>query len=81
METDYGIQPRNTRIATEAFQCGDGAPAVGRASVSRPAVERIDDLVEFIRMECAPLEAATELMRSALEVRNDLSLMLDGFAR
>ncbi len=46
----------------------------------RTAVERIDDLVEFIRMECAKSEAATELMRSALEVRNDLSLMLNGVA-
>ncbi len=31
-------------------------------------------------MECAPSEAATELMRSDIEVRNDLSLMLTGVA-
>jgi hypothetical protein len=41
------------------------------------AVVRIDDLVDYIRGECAPSEAANALMRSALETRNDLAIMLN----
>ena len=41
------------------------------------AVVRIDDLVDYIRGECAPSEAANELMRAALVTRNDLAIMLN----
>ncbi len=45
------------------------------------AVVRIDDLVDYIRSECAPSEAARGLMRSALETRNDLAVMLNEAGR
>ncbi len=41
------------------------------------AVVRIDDLVDYIRGECAPSEAANDLMRAALVTRNDLAIMLN----
>ena len=41
------------------------------------AVVRIDDLVDYIRGECAPSDAANALMRSALVTRNDLAIMLN----